>query len=76
MDDLAREIESKALQLPPEERARLAQRLISSLDLESDRDAEQAWLEEAERRLDELEAGKVAGIPAEQVLEKGRSTLR
>jgi putative addiction module component (TIGR02574 family) len=71
-----REIESKALQLPPTERARLAQRLISSLDPESDRDAEQAWLEEAERRLDELESGKVAGIPAEQVLEKIRSTLR
>jgi putative addiction module component (TIGR02574 family) len=76
MDDLAREIESKALQLPPKERARLAERLISSVDLESDRNAEQAWLEEGERRLDELESGKVAGIPAEKVLEKGRSTLR
>jgi putative addiction module component (TIGR02574 family) len=76
MENSAREIESKALQLPPKERARLAQRLIASLDAESDRDAEQAWLEEAERRLDELESGKVAGIPAEQVLEKARSTLR
>jgi putative addiction module component (TIGR02574 family) len=76
MDALAREIESKALQLPPKERARLAQRLIASLDAEPDRDAEQAWLEEAERRLDELESGKVAGILAEQVLEKARSTLR
>jgi putative addiction module component (TIGR02574 family) len=76
MDDLAREIESKALQLPPKERARLAERLIASLDPESDRDAEQAWLEEAERRLDELESGKVPGIPAEEVFEKARSTLR
>jgi putative addiction module component (TIGR02574 family) len=71
-----REIELEALQLPPKERARLAQRLLASLDPESDRDAEQAWLEEAESRLDELEAGKVAGIPAEQVFEKARSTLR
>ena len=76
MSDSVREIESKALQLPPKERAWLAQRLISSLDSESDRDAEQAWLEEAERRLDELESGKVAGISAEQVFEKARSTLR
>ena len=38
--------------------------------------AEQAWLAEAERRLDELESGKVAGIPAEEVLDKARSTLR
>ena len=76
MSDSVREIESKALQLPPKERAWLAQRLISSLDSESDRDAEQAWLEEAERRLDELESGKVAGISAEQVFDKARSTLR
>ena len=76
MDISAREIESRALELPPKERARLAQRLIASLDPESDRDAEQAWLKEAERRLDKLECGKVAGIPAEQVFENARSTLR
>jgi putative addiction module component (TIGR02574 family) len=76
MGNPAREIESKALQLPPKERARLAQRLIASLDPKSDRDAEQAWLEEAERRLDEHESGKVAGIPAEKVFEKARSMLR
>jgi putative addiction module component (TIGR02574 family) len=71
-----REIESEALQLPPKERARLAQRLLASLDTESDRDAEQVWLQEAERRLDELESGKVIGIPAEQVFRRARSTLR
>jgi putative addiction module component (TIGR02574 family) len=76
MDDLAREIEAKALQLPPTERARLAERLIASLDQGSDRDAEQVWLAEAERRLDELESGKVASIPAEEVLDKARSTIR
>ena len=76
MGDPARKIEAQALRLSPKERARLAQRLIASLDPESDRDAEQAWLKEAERRLDELESDKVAGIPAEQVLEKARSTLR
>jgi putative addiction module component (TIGR02574 family) len=72
----ARDIEAEALRLPPKARARLAQRLIASLDPESHRDAEQAWLEEAERRLDELESGKVAGIRAEQVFEKARSTLQ
>ena len=71
-----REIESEALQLPPKERARLAQRLLASLDPASDRDAEQVWLQEAERRLDELESGKIAGIPAEQVFKRARSTLR
>lgn len=72
----ARELESKALRLPRRERARLAQRLISSLDAEGDADVDKLWLQEAERRLDELKSGKVAGIPAQKVIRKARSTLR
>ncbi len=76
MANPARELESKALKLSRRERARLAQRLISSLDQEADADAEKLWLEEAERRLGELKSGKVAGIPAEKVIKKARSALR
>lgn len=70
------ELESKALKLSRRGRVRLAQRLISSLDRKVDADAEELWLEEAERRLGELKSGKVAGIPAEKVIKKARSTLR
>ena len=70
------ELESKALKLSRRGRARLAQRLISSLDQKVDADAEELWLEEAERRLGELKSGKIAGIPAEKVIKKARSTLR
>ena len=76
MANLARDLESKALKLSRSERARLAQRLISSLDRELDPDAEKLWLREAERRLGELESGKVVGIPAEKVIRKARSMLR
>ena len=76
MADSARDLESQALKLPHKERARLAERLISSLDHETDSDAQQLWLQEAESRLDELEAGSVPGVPADQVFEKARSTLR
>ncbi len=72
----ARELESKALRLPRRERARLAQRLISSLDPQVDADVEKLWLQEAERRLAELKSGRIAGIPAEKVIRKARSTLR
>jgi putative addiction module component (TIGR02574 family) len=72
----ARELESKALRLPRRERARLAQRLISSLESERDADVDKLWLQEAERRLDELKSGKVAAIPAEKVIRKARSALR
>lgn len=64
------------MKLSRRQRARLAQRLISSLDQKIDADAERLWLEEAERRLGELKSGKVAGIPAEKVIKKARSTLR
>jgi len=72
----AREVSYKALKLPRRERARLAQRLISSLDPKSDTDVERLWLEAAERRLVELKSGKLAGIPADKVVRKARSALR
>ena len=76
MARVARELESQALKLSRRERARLAQRLISSLDSEVDADAEKLWLAEAERRLAELKSGRIAPIPAEKVMKKARSALR
>jgi hypothetical protein len=67
----ARQIESRALKLSPRVRARL----ISSLDDETDADAEKLWVDEAERRLDELRTGKVKGRSAASVSRKARSTL-
>ena len=72
----AQELESMALKLPRRDRARLAQRLISSLDRDTDTDAERLWIEEAERRLDDLKSGKVAGVAANKVIKKARSALR
>ncbi len=76
MANPARALEAKALKLPRRDRARLAQRLIISLDQQSEADAEKLWLEEAERRLGELESGNVAGVRAGTVIKKARATLR
>lgn len=76
MTNPARELESRALKLPRRERARLAQRLITSLDSKVDVDVDKLWLQEAERRFGELKSRKAAGIPAERVIRKARSTLR
>ena len=76
MADPASKLEAKVLKLPPEQRARLAQRLISSLDQMTDPEAEEFWLLESERRLGELESGKVQPIAAGRVIEKVRSSLR
>ena len=68
MNSTAEMVESAALQLPRSERARLAERLIASLD--EDTDIERAWAEEIERRVGELRSGKVQPIPGEQVFEE------
>jgi putative addiction module component (TIGR02574 family) len=74
MADPARELELRALKVPAKERARLAERLIASLDQATDPDAQRLWLEEAERRLDELESGRLSGVPADETFEKARSS--
>ena len=66
MMPLTREqLENEAQSLPREERARLAEALIASLDEEAE--MERAWLAEAERRAAELDSGAVESIPAEDV---------
>ena len=46
-----------ALALPVTERARLAQELILSLDAGEDEGADQAWVNEIERRMKEVDNG-------------------
>jgi putative addiction module component (TIGR02574 family) len=71
------QLEDDAMRLPPRSRARLAQRLIASLEQEpADPDAEALWMTEAQRRAEELASGKVHGIPAETALTKARAALR
>lgn len=76
MVEPARELDDTLLGLPPKERARLAECLISSLDQESDPNAEKLWLEEAERRLDEFASGSINAISAGEAEREVRSTLR
>ena len=44
------EIEAAALKLDPKARARLAEKLLESLETLSDQENERLWAEEAERR--------------------------
>ncbi len=52
----------EALKLPPEARAALAGSLLDSLDQEVDEDAETAWHAEIDRRLKNLDSGKIKPI--------------
>jgi putative addiction module component (TIGR02574 family) len=73
------ELEAEALKLPSHERARLAHRLIVSLDEDANEnpaEVERAWEEEIRRRLAELEAGTAELIPAEEVFAELRARPR
>ena len=69
------EIEKNALQLSAQDRARLAVRLLSSLEetTESPEEIEKLWIAEAERRFQELRDGVVQGIPAREVFAELRN---
>lgn len=67
----SQELEAQVLRLSQHERARLAQKLIASLD--EDDATEQAWAEEAQRRYEDLRTGDTEAISAEQVFAEARS---
>jgi putative addiction module component (TIGR02574 family) len=53
----------EALALPAQERADLAGTLLESLDQGEDEAVEDAWSEEIERRVEDVESGKVKTVP-------------
>ena len=69
-----RAIETAALGLSREERAQLVQTLLASLVTEERIEA--VWNAEIERRVADLEAGRVATIPSEEVFAEARRLLR
>lgn len=72
----AQTVEHEALSLPQEDRAKLAQKLLLSLDSLSEEELKQTWLIEADRRARELDNRDVEPIPADEVRRKARSLLR
>lgn len=70
------EIEEAALKLDPVARARLAGKLLASLETLSDEENERLWAEEAEKRDVELDASNGAARPAGDVLRDARSKLK
>jgi putative addiction module component (TIGR02574 family) len=70
-----RQIEAEACDLPAHDRARLVRRLIASLDVGEDSDAEQAWLDEAESRLAAYRRGEIPAIPGDDVFSELLKTV-
>jgi putative addiction module component (TIGR02574 family) len=65
-----------ALLLSSEAKVALVERLLQSLDVDELSELDEAWIEEAEKRYEELHSGKTVGIPAHEVFAQIREELR
>jgi len=70
------ELEAEALKLDPSNRARLAEKLLASLEDLSEEENARIWAEEAARR--DIAWGRTddKGRPAEEVVREARTRLR
>ena len=78
MSTLVEELSAKARTLSPEDRARLAEDLLASLEPspESSTAAEDAWEQEIARRVEEVNAGTAKLVPAQEVYAETRRLYR
>jgi putative addiction module component (TIGR02574 family) len=72
MTEKSQVVLKEALKLTADERAEMVEQLIASLDEAPDTDVEQAWQEEVQRRLQQVEHGEVNTIPWEEVQKRLR----
>jgi len=69
------EIEREASKLTSDERARLIGFLIATLEPADEGDIEAAWEQEVLVRSEEIHAGSVAPVPADEALARVRRSL-
>ena len=70
------QLENEVLKLDIHARARLADRLLLSLDSPSEEEIHRLWAKESLRRMEDLESGKVKGRPIEEVMAELRAKLK
>jgi putative addiction module component (TIGR02574 family) len=76
MNDQVTELAQLSLALSPDDRARLAELLLSSLEAEPKSDIEAAWDEEIRERLAAYDRGEVEAIDAETVFARAAAIAR
>jgi putative addiction module component (TIGR02574 family) len=76
MTTLVDELSARAKTLSVQDRARLAEELLASLDQEPDSEVDAAWDREIQRRVAEVESGSVALVSSEDVHAEARRLIR
>ena len=69
-------IEEEALALPLQERAKLVERLLDSLENLPEPEAEALWLDVAERRARDIDEGKVQLVTPEELEQRVQAQLK
>ena len=72
MQDQVNELVKRGRLLAPEDRERLVDQLLESLNEPAAAELDQAWDAEIERRLAEYDRGEVQAVDAEEVFAKAR----
>ena len=70
------ELEVEALRLDAKSRARLAGKLLNSLEELSEPEVARLWAEEAQRRDTQMDADPDSEFPAEEVFREARSSVK
>lgn len=76
MPDTAADLAVRGKQLPREERERLVDELLESLNEPAAAELDAAWAAEIERRLSAYDRGEVQALSAEEVFAKARALAR
>ncbi len=67
------DLEAQVLELPPEDRARLLERLLASFEPKSK--AQEAWMQVAHRRQEDVRSGRTSMVPGDAALARVRAKL-
>lgn len=69
------QLTEEILSLPSESRAFLADKLVESLEFDTDSAIQAVWVTEAKRRRDEVRDGSIQAIPGEDALAQVRRLI-
>jgi putative addiction module component (TIGR02574 family) len=69
------QLTEEILSLPSASRAMLAEKIVESLQFDTDPTIQAAWVTQAHRRLSEVRSGDVQPIPGEEALAQVRRLL-
>jgi putative addiction module component (TIGR02574 family) len=69
------QLTEEALSLPSVSRAILAEKLVESLEFDTEPEIQAAWATEAKRRRDEIQNGDVQAIAGDEALAQVRQIL-